>query len=215
LATFYIDSVLKSTIYGANMTNNGNSWLWLEGIPYADNTSYSVGGTQQLYYAPNSIISGTTLPDRSADATTNNGTITYGSNQSISLHPGIMVSSNSTSSSTSNSSIGFTMPIATLPTNWFAPNDLTQLQNLPFYDEFHSAALQSGMSTQMIYFIIYIGIGFLIMLLVMRMTRSNLMGIIAFNSFLFIGTTNSIVPGWIAFSCLIVQFGILYLSRQV
>jgi hypothetical protein len=135
LATFYIDSVLKSTIYGANMTNNGNSWLWLEGIPYADNISYSVGGTQQLYYAPNAIISGTTLPDRSVDVTTNNGVITWGTNPT-----GITVSMSSLSPSGSSTIITTTQtqdvapkvkinPGQHLPTNAPPENPFSYLVN--------------------------------------------------------------------------------------
>jgi hypothetical protein len=58
------------------------NWEFWRGnsVPYGDSVSLSVNGTQQVYYAPNAIILGTALPDRSADATNNPGTIHWGSN---------------------------------------------------------------------------------------------------------------------------------------
>lgn len=91
LLTLTIDSVLQDFIYGANMTDTVNDWLWLEGVPYADNITYSANGTQQLYYAPTAMISGSTLPDRSADATNNDGTITWGSNSGLVVTYGSVV----------------------------------------------------------------------------------------------------------------------------
>lgn len=80
LLSLSVNSVLKDSVYGVSMNNSSSGIKWLEGIPYADSITYSVNGTQQLYYAPNTMIIGTTLPDRSADATNNDGTITWGTN---------------------------------------------------------------------------------------------------------------------------------------
>ena len=48
-------------------------------MPYISHISLLVGGTQQLYYAPDSMVSGSTVSDRSTDATPNDGVITWGS----------------------------------------------------------------------------------------------------------------------------------------
>ncbi len=67
-----------------SVLDNSNNITWNQGnvMPYADNISVSINGTQQLYYAPNSIILVATLPDRSTDVTSNPGIITWGSNPS-------------------------------------------------------------------------------------------------------------------------------------
>lgn len=192
-----INAPLGARSFGSNATS------------YFNYIKILVGGVEKVWYQPNSIIIGTSLPDRDG---TKNGDITYGSNQNITLHAGTMVSSNSTSSTGSNATVGFTMPTVSLPNNWFGGGSTV---TLPFYDEFSAVSSSSGVSTQMIYFIIAIAFAFLAMLLVMRFTRSNLLGIIVFNSILFMGTSNNVVPMWVAFSSTLVQFGILYLSRQV
>lgn len=83
--TLTIDGALQDSVFGASVNNSASNWLWLEGVPYADNITYSVNGTQQLYYAPAVMISGAVLPDRSADATNNDGTITWGANSGLTV----------------------------------------------------------------------------------------------------------------------------------
>lgn len=192
-----INAASGSRSFGSNATS------------YFNYIKIVVGGVEKVWYQPNTMVIGTSLPDRDG---TKNGDITYGTNQNISLHAGTMVSNNSTVSTGSNATVGFTMPTVSLPNNWFGGGSTT---TLPFYDEFSAVSSSSGVSTQMIYFIIAIAFALLAMLLVMRFTRSNLLGIIVFNSILFMGTSNNVVPMWVAFSTTLVQFGILYLSRQV
>jgi len=76
--TYFQYSALGST----SVPDNNNAWTFLQNnvMPYSDNITMSINGTQQLYYAPTAIISGTTLPDRAG--TTQNGVITWGTNPS-------------------------------------------------------------------------------------------------------------------------------------
>ena len=71
------DSVALS---GITVPNNANNIIWLRNnvSPYADYLKYTIGGTLIAWYQPNTIISGTTLPDREGAA--QNGTITWGAN---------------------------------------------------------------------------------------------------------------------------------------
>jgi len=75
-----VDSSEKdSAILSGSVNNSANNWVFLQNnvMPYADNITISVNGTQQLYFAPQAMILGTNLPDR---AGSNNGVITWGSN---------------------------------------------------------------------------------------------------------------------------------------
>lgn len=75
--------------------DGANNWIWLEGIPYAASITLSVNATNQLRYEPNTIVQGTTLPDR---AGTKNGDITWGSNPAgVGVTLGSMVSSSQSS----------------------------------------------------------------------------------------------------------------------
>lgn len=84
-ASIYINDVLMDgpeLIVAAN--NTAYDWFFMtnsECTPYADNISISVNGTRQLYYAPTSIIDGSTLPDRETTVP-NDGTIHWGANPS-------------------------------------------------------------------------------------------------------------------------------------
>jgi len=66
----------------ASVSDNANDWIFCQSAacPYTDNISLSVGGVRQLYFAPNDIIDGTTLPDRESNGGSNDGTIVWGSN---------------------------------------------------------------------------------------------------------------------------------------
>ena len=68
-------------LVGAGVPNNANDWSLYNNnvMPYSDNTSISVNGTVELWFRPNDIISGTTLPDR-ATSVANDGTFIWGSN---------------------------------------------------------------------------------------------------------------------------------------
>lgn len=91
-----IDGVLKDSLAlsGATAPNKASSWLFMQNasMPAADNITLTVSGTRQLYYAPNALISGTTLPDRE---NSNDGTITWGTNSNITVAGGDIMDSDS------------------------------------------------------------------------------------------------------------------------
>ena len=72
---------VTAALGGASVPNNANNWTLLQNnvMPYADYITMTIGGTQQVWYQPTSMILGTVLPDR-ATATVNNGTFVWGSN---------------------------------------------------------------------------------------------------------------------------------------
>jgi len=94
----YIDDVVEDSaaLGGATVADNANDWLWMTGnsMPYADSISVSVNGTRQLWYNPNDIISGTTLPDRDTAVEDNPGYFVWGANPA-----GVLASVGSMSSS--------------------------------------------------------------------------------------------------------------------
>jgi hypothetical protein len=71
-------SVVDTTaLAGASVPDNANAWI-LTPSPYFDYYKHTVNGTLVGWYQPNTIISGTTLPDRAGSA--EDGVITWGSN---------------------------------------------------------------------------------------------------------------------------------------
>lgn len=77
----YEDDVEKDSVAlaGASVPNNGLDWtLGSDAIPYFTYT-HKVGVNDRINYAPDSIISGTTLPNEESPGTYD-GTITWGSN---------------------------------------------------------------------------------------------------------------------------------------
>jgi len=78
----YVDDTLEDTYEGTlAVEDNGNSWVFMNGnsVPYMEYLTIDVGGVEKLRYQPDSIISGTTLPDETG---ANDGTITWGANPS-------------------------------------------------------------------------------------------------------------------------------------
>jgi len=75
-----VDGTTEDTVAlgGASVCDNGNDWV-LSNIPYMDYYTHTTSDTLRVTYAPDSIISGTTLPNEESPGTYD-GTITWGSN---------------------------------------------------------------------------------------------------------------------------------------
>ena len=95
----YVDDMITpkdmAFLSGGNVTDTSANWTFFNNnvMPYCDNMTISVNGTQQLWFDPISMILGTNLPDRATSAT-NNGTFHWGSNPTgVSVSLGSLVSS--------------------------------------------------------------------------------------------------------------------------
>jgi hypothetical protein len=69
-----------TTATNATVPGNANNWILNEGngMPYVDNITMTVNGTQEVYFYPNTMILGTVLPDRAGGNHT--GAISWGVN---------------------------------------------------------------------------------------------------------------------------------------
>jgi len=87
-------TIVDTATLSANVTDNINDWVWGQNnvMPYSDNISISVNGTQVLLYEPVTYIIGDNLPDLAGAS--QNGTITWGANPTgVTVSLGSMVSS--------------------------------------------------------------------------------------------------------------------------
>jgi hypothetical protein len=213
--TIYVNDVPKdsASLNGAVVPDTGDPWLFMQGnvMPYADNITLSVNGTQQLYLAPLVMITGVTVPDRSLQ--THHGTITWGANSGLSISYGGMTSNESYTASSANATGGFDMPSAPMPSSWFAAGG--NVSALPFYDSFVEVSVQTGTPVQTLYGLAIIGVAFGAFIGLVSFTRSALLGYIAMVIVFGIGSSMTIIPAWIVFSMVIVGAGIMYLYRQV
>jgi len=75
----YVDNTLEDIVDGASIPDNANDWILMQNnsMPYMEYYKHTVGGNLTTWYQPNTMISGTTLPDR--EGTAQDGTITWGS----------------------------------------------------------------------------------------------------------------------------------------
>lgn len=201
----------STALGGMTVPDNTNNFVFGRGdaMPYTDNITLSVNGTQELYLAPLVMLSGANIPDRSGNS--HNGTITWGNNTGLSILYGEM-SSYEDYYATANITAGFTMPEVAMPSTWFAGGE--SASSLPLYDFFSSMASQSGMPVQTLYFLGIVGLAFGAFLAVIIFTRSALMACVALVAVLGIGSTMTIVPAWIVFALIVVLAGILYLYKQ-
>jgi len=90
----YVDGVEEDYEAGTGVSvpDNANDWLFCQNdvLPYSDNHTMEIDDARQLWFSPNNIITGTTLPDRQGGD--HNGTITWGSNPAgVSVSLGGMV----------------------------------------------------------------------------------------------------------------------------
>ena len=142
----------------------------------------------------------------------NPGTINWGSNTGITLSYGEMTSFEDWFATT-NITGGFEMTSSPMPATWFAAGG--NATALPFYDSFSEVAAQTGKPVQSYYFIAIIGLAFGAFLGIVIFTRSALLAYIAMVIVFAIGSSMTIVPGWIVFVLIISGVGIMYLYKQV
>lgn len=93
--TITVGAIEGSTFFNGSVPNNSENWTLMNynSMAYADNITIEIGGLQQLYFAPVTIIESSTLLDRGSDGAANNGTIVWGENPSgIGLNLGSFVS---------------------------------------------------------------------------------------------------------------------------
>ena len=202
----------STALVGASMPDNTNDWIFGQNdvMPYCDNITLSVNGTENLWLAPTGMLSGVTIPDRRGG--NNPGTITWGSNSNVNISYGEM-----TSFEAYIAAIGavehFSMPVADIPETWFASGG--DASALPFYDSFSSVAVQTGQPVQMLYALAVIGVAFGAFIGIATFTRSALLAYIVMVAVFGIGSTMTIIPAWIVFVMIIIGAGIMYLYKQV
>lgn len=109
----------------SNITDNSNDIILFENntVVYSDNLTLDIDGTRQMWFEPNDMISGTTLPDR--QGADNDGDITWGSNPAgVYVSLGSMESSGQTTiGSTADRSTADLLPEAG-GTEWDTPPDV-------------------------------------------------------------------------------------------
>ncbi len=203
----------STVAFSGSTADNANNWVFMQNsvMPYADNITLYVGGTQQLYLAPNIMISGTNIPDRSLNS--HNGTITWGSSANVTILYGEMESYESYAAESSNVTGGYDFPESAMPSRWFTAGE--NVSALPFYDSFSAVSVQTGQPVQQIYALGIIGLAFGAFMLIVVFTRSALLAYVAMTGVFGIGASMTIIPAWIIFALIVVGAGIMYLYRQM
>jgi hypothetical protein len=176
----------------------------------------------ELQYQPNTIISGTTLPDLSGNSY--NGTITWGANSNITISNGspnssqsvVYNPSNGASGAQSGSQLpsggqGYQLPQVTMPANWYG----TTNTNLPLYGVFTAASQSSGIPVNTLYFIIMVLVAFGAFFFSVVNTHSIMLSGAVFVGLLAMESGTGVVPGWIPYVMGIGVIGILFLARQI
>jgi len=130
----YVDTFLKDSdiIDGYSCSDNASNWIIAANntMPYMDYYKYSVNGTPQLWFQPNTMILGTTLPDRQGGD--NNGVITWGSNPTyVSALLGSLTSSAQPSPGAGLEEPTRSVLPATETSDWFKHMDATKLSAFP------------------------------------------------------------------------------------
>lgn len=220
----WLDGTLEdSCSYNGTIADNANNII-IGGdvLPCYDSYSHYVDGTRVIYYSPNDMIdtdiggSNGILPDRSGNG--NTGNITWGSNTGLVISYGEMTTYQSTTGNATASSGGADVPTAFMPASWFAMGE--NLENVFGYAMVHNVVSSMDFpdvdeGVQTMYFIVAIGIAFMVSLLILGGTRSLLFSYGGFLVVLYMASGMTIVPMWIPFTLTLTGIGIMFLYRQV
>jgi hypothetical protein len=204
-------NVQSTTLSGATVANNANNWIINQNnaIPSMTYYKHTVSGVEKSWFQPTTMIVGTAVVDRDS---TQNATITFGTNSNITISYGSISSYQQTSVSSSSGSIGWHMGSISIPTNWFTSG--TDFTQLPLYGLFNSTASQTGIPVQTFYIITNLFFALFFFLIMVVGTRSIFMGILAVVLMMFIGVVQTIYPAWILFAAIFLGGGILFVWRQ-
>jgi len=211
----YIDDmvtpVATTAWVGTVPDNTNNLILMSNSTPYMDYFKWTVGGVEKIKYQPNTILNGAVVVNLDSGGSYP-GTITWGTNTSLTLTYAAMESFSPTSAIVSQTG-GFSLSNSGLPSTWFSSGE--NLSGLPFYDSFSAAASSSGMPVDTIYTVIAVGLAIFAFILVTGYTRSAFLGSLSMIIVLFISSSMTIIPMWIAVAVMITDFGIMFIYRQV
>lgn len=192
-----VDGGVPVTVaYAGSITNNANNWIFcnVNIFSYIDYVKEYVSGVQQLYFAPNTIIIGTTLPDREATGGVNNGTFTWGTNPaSISVEIGRLTFSSTYTSGTSITSPDVVGVVGDGIGSIARPNSDLVMPGNEFYPSVNTIATLSNIPIVMIWWFISFVIAILTLGIVRKYSNSifagGLMAVIIMALFCVFGTS--------------------------
>lgn len=185
-----------TSAFAGSIEDNGYDWTLLTSniMVYADYIEEYVSGTRELYFKPNAMIVGTTLPDREATGGVNNGTFTWGTNPaSISVEIGRLTFSSTYTSGTSITSPDVVGVVGDGIGSITRPNSDLVMPGNEFYPSVNTIATLSNIPIVMIWWFISFVIALLTLGLVRKYSNSifagGLMAVIIMALFCVFGTS--------------------------
>lgn len=222
--TFSIGASSNSTPYAGSVPNSSSAWTILDGntVPYTGSYEHYVGGVRQLYYAPNTMISGTTLPDREATGGVINGVITWGTNPAyIIITKTGMISYESTIPDGSDIINPDTVGEYGEPDDWFVTGTFAGVLTPELKQVFEDAAVNMGMPddgtghhARNLYLIIMIGVTVAVGFGVLLFTGSVMASIVTTVVLLIAVVGTGVLDYVLVFTALVLMIGIYYLIKQ-
>jgi len=201
---------------GASVPPNANPYAWGQNdvAPYWTyiKMTTAIGAyDEKLWYQPEAMISGTTLVDRDG---TENGTITFGSNSSLTVVVGDTVPYDPTTASAASGGNIKTIPPVDQSASWYG--EASAITTLPFYDTFNDAATSMGMPVKTLYQIIMLGTASAVGLGALVFTGSAMIAALVMTVTIGTGVTagGGVLGSWMTFTALVLAVGILFLVRQ-
>lgn len=174
-------------------------------LPSLQRYELGIASTAEIFYIPQKIISGTTLPNL---LTGHNGTITWGTNPA-----GITISLVPVSNQANLASSGAIKP-ASMPNNWFAPGTTPNFLTAELRQDFTSAASEMGMTEQTLYIMMILAISSAVIFGIILFTGSIMLGIAGGGMIMALGVNMGLVSGWMVFLFILLTIGIYYITHQ-
>lgn len=214
----WVDGIEKDNIaIGAGIQDVADNWTFMsDATPYASSVNIIVDGVLQAWYEPNTMIIGTTLPDRQGGD--HNGTITWGANPA-----GILVSvggitsyESAVSTSEADSEVSYELPSGSgeEPAGWFVSGVFGGTLTPELKETISDAASDMGMPEQTLWVLLWFGIAIAIGLSIVIFTGSILISLIVVIAILWGGVTASVIDFGLVMLLTVLGFGGLYLAKQ-
>jgi hypothetical protein len=209
---------------GTSIPDNANDWTFMSNsVPYADNITISVNGTQQLWFESNEIISSSgstaTLPDRSSGIS-NPGTIYWGSNPSgITLTADSMVSDFAAPVGAVELETPQITPVVEMPATMYQDETAWTLTNDPLYtwfDTWSTATAIGGKQIPLIFmwFFTFLVVAAIVFIVAYKFSHNLLISGILAIAVLGYSTARGLMPFWVIIVMILILLGLVAMERK-
>jgi len=203
-----------------SVPDNSENWTWMQNsttdfFPYADNTTMSINGTQQLLYRPNAYIRGVTLPDLMG--TTQDGIFSWGANPTgVNITMGSFLPDYEPVIGAGELATPDVVPVITEPDTMYVDDTTaeTAMEGDPLYPWFHAWSDTTGISILLMWWMFYTIFALIAFMVVYKYSRNLMIAGSIFVAVIGYSVARGLMPFWIVIILALMLIAFVMMERR-